>query len=75
MMAAHAAHPFDLSWTESPEYLGRAVRALAEDSDVMRSSGEVFTVGDLAASMGLRMSMGDSRRRFGFRRGTADERG
>lgn len=26
VMAAHAAHPFDLSATESPEYIGRAVR-------------------------------------------------
>jgi NAD(P)-dependent dehydrogenase (short-subunit alcohol dehydrogenase family) len=48
ILAAHAAHPFDLNWTESPEYLGRAVRALAEDPDVMRRTGEVLTVGDLA---------------------------
>jgi NAD(P)-dependent dehydrogenase (short-subunit alcohol dehydrogenase family) len=48
VLAAHAAHPFDLSITESPEYLGRAVRALAEDPDVLRRSGEVLTVGDLA---------------------------
>ncbi|HEX4415970.1 MAG TPA: hypothetical protein VH107_20225 [Lacipirellulaceae bacterium] len=27
ILAAHAAHPFDLSITESTEYLGRAVRA------------------------------------------------
>jgi NAD(P)-dependent dehydrogenase (short-subunit alcohol dehydrogenase family) len=47
IMAAHATQPFDLSWTESPEYLGRCVRALAEDADAMRSTGEVFTVGDL----------------------------
>ena len=48
ILAAHAAHPFDLSWTESPEYLGRCVRALAEDMDVMRHTGQVLTVGDLA---------------------------
>ncbi len=48
ILAAHAAHPFDLSITESPEYLGRAVRALAEDTKVMDKSGQLFTVGDLA---------------------------
>ena len=48
ILAAHAAHPFDLSVTESPEYLGRAVRALAEDTNVMEKSGGVYTVGDLA---------------------------
>jgi NAD(P)-dependent dehydrogenase (short-subunit alcohol dehydrogenase family) len=48
ILAAHAAHPFDLSITESPEYLGRAVRALAEDAKVMEKSGQLFTVGDLA---------------------------
>jgi NAD(P)-dependent dehydrogenase (short-subunit alcohol dehydrogenase family) len=53
VLAAHAAHPFDLNITESPEYLGRAVRALAEDSDAMRRSGEVITVGDLAREYGF----------------------
>lgn len=53
ILAAHAAHPFDLSITESPEYLGRAVRALAEDSNVMQKSGAVLTVGDLAQEYGF----------------------
>ena len=53
ILAAHAAHPFDLSITESPEYLGRAVRALAEDPDVLKKSGEVLTVGDLAQEYGF----------------------
>jgi NAD(P)-dependent dehydrogenase (short-subunit alcohol dehydrogenase family) len=53
ILAVHAAHPFDLSWTESPEYLGRCVRALAEDADVMRRSGHVFTAGDLAREYGF----------------------
>lgn len=53
ILAAHAAHPFDLSWTESPEYLGRAVRALAEDASVMAKSGQLFTVGDLAREYGF----------------------
>lgn len=53
IMAAHAAHPFDLSWTESPEYLGRCVLALADDPDVMQRTGESFTVGDLAREYGF----------------------
>jgi hypothetical protein len=53
VMAAHADHPFDLSVTESPEYLGRAVLALAADPDVMRRSGKVHTVGDLAREYGF----------------------
>ncbi len=48
IMAAHAAFPFDLSRTESPEYLGRAVAALSADPEVMRWSGQVLDVGNLA---------------------------
>jgi NAD(P)-dependent dehydrogenase (short-subunit alcohol dehydrogenase family) len=48
VMAEHAKHPFDLSVTESPEYLGRAVAALAADKDILAKSGHVLTVGDLA---------------------------
>lgn len=53
VMAAHARHPFDLSATESVEYLGRAVAALAADPDVMRHTGRVHTVGDLARVYGF----------------------
>jgi NAD(P)-dependent dehydrogenase (short-subunit alcohol dehydrogenase family) len=48
ILAAHAAHPFDLSITETPEYLGRAIRALAEDPNIMQKTGQLHTVGDLA---------------------------
>ncbi len=48
VMAAHETHPFDISGTESPEYIGRAVRALAADPDAMRWSGQVLTAGQLA---------------------------
>jgi NAD(P)-dependent dehydrogenase (short-subunit alcohol dehydrogenase family) len=65
ILAAHAAHPFDLSWTESPEYLGRCVLALAEDPDVIRRSGETFTVGDLAREYGFTDI--DGRQPEGFR--------
>ncbi len=53
VMAAHAAQPFDLSATETPEYLGQAVAALAADPDVLQRSGEVLTVGDLAREYGF----------------------
>jgi NAD(P)-dependent dehydrogenase (short-subunit alcohol dehydrogenase family) len=53
ILAAHAVHPFDLSITESPEYLGRAVRALAEDAGVLEKSGQLLTVGDLAREYGF----------------------
>jgi NAD(P)-dependent dehydrogenase (short-subunit alcohol dehydrogenase family) len=53
VLAAHAARPFDLSPTESPEYLGRAVAALTADPEVMSKSGRVLTAGDLAREYGF----------------------
>jgi NAD(P)-dependent dehydrogenase (short-subunit alcohol dehydrogenase family) len=70
VMAAHAAYPFDLNITESPEYLGRAVRALAEDPNVIRHSGNVLTVGDLAREYGFTDI--DGRQPAAFRMPTAD---
>jgi NAD(P)-dependent dehydrogenase (short-subunit alcohol dehydrogenase family) len=48
VMAAHAARPFDLSATESPEYIGRAAAYLLADPDVLRHTGQVLTAGQLA---------------------------
>ncbi len=42
-----------LARTESPRYLGRAVAALAGDAAVMKKSGEVLRVADLAATYGF----------------------
>ena len=53
VLAAHAERPFDLGATESPEYIGRAVAALAADDDVLRHSGRIVTVGDLAREYGF----------------------
>jgi NAD(P)-dependent dehydrogenase (short-subunit alcohol dehydrogenase family) len=53
VMAVHAAHPFDLSTTETPVYTGRAVAALAADAEVMRWSGQVVKVGELARVYGF----------------------
>src|SRR5207244_4320790 len=44
-----AAGFFDLSNSESPEFIGRAVAALAADPDVSRRSGSVL----VAAALGL----------------------
>ena len=44
-----AAAWLDLSNSESPEFTGRAVAALARDPDVMRYSGSVLIVASLAA--------------------------
>jgi NAD(P)-dependent dehydrogenase (short-subunit alcohol dehydrogenase family) len=41
------------SFTESPEYVGRAVAALAADSNVMEKSGRILTAGDLALEYGF----------------------
>ncbi|HEX2203668.1 MAG TPA: SDR family NAD(P)-dependent oxidoreductase [Longimicrobium sp.] len=53
VMAAHAKHPFDLSETESPEYLGRAVVALASDPAVIAKTGQNLTAGELAREYGF----------------------
>lgn len=43
----------DLDETESPEYIGRAVVALAGDSKAMEKSGNTLRVGDLAKEYGF----------------------
>ncbi|MHB0884761.1 MAG: hypothetical protein ACYC41_02595 [Bacillota bacterium] len=43
----------EMGQTESVEYVGRAVAALAADPDVMARSGMVMTVGDLAREYGF----------------------
>ena len=46
--AVLAAGVFDLSNSESPEFIGRAVAALASDSEVSRRSGSVLVAAALA---------------------------
>jgi NAD(P)-dependent dehydrogenase (short-subunit alcohol dehydrogenase family) len=53
VLAAHAAEPFDLGVTESPAYLGRAVRALASDPNVIVKTGQLLTAGELAREYGF----------------------
>jgi NAD(P)-dependent dehydrogenase (short-subunit alcohol dehydrogenase family) len=45
--------PDQLAQTESPEYIGRAVAALASDPGVMRRTGQALAVGDLARDYGF----------------------
>lgn len=52
--AVVAAGVFDLSNSESPEFLGRAVAALAADPDAMRHSGKVVVAAALAREYGFR---------------------
>jgi len=42
-----------LAQTESPDYIGRAVAALASDPAVIRRSGQTLTVGELAREYGF----------------------
>jgi len=48
-----AAAWLDLSNSESPEFIGRAVSALAADSDVMRHTGGVRVAASLAIEYGF----------------------
>ena len=43
----------ELRTTESTEYVGRAVAALAKDPEIMEKSGDTLMVGDLAAEYGF----------------------
>ena len=48
-----AAAWLDLSNSESPEFIGRAIAALAADPDVMRHTGKVLVAAALAADYGF----------------------
>jgi NAD(P)-dependent dehydrogenase (short-subunit alcohol dehydrogenase family) len=51
--AVLAAGVFDLSNSESPEFIGRAVAALAADGDVARRNGSVLVAAALAREYGF----------------------
>ena len=48
-----AAEFMDLSNSESPQFIGRAVAALASDADVMKKSGQVLVAAALAKEYGF----------------------
>jgi NAD(P)-dependent dehydrogenase (short-subunit alcohol dehydrogenase family) len=51
--AVLAAGVFDLSNSESPEFIGRAVAALASDADAIRRTGSVLVAAALAKEYGF----------------------
>lgn len=51
--AVLAAGVFDLGNSESPEFIGRAVAALADDQDVCRWTGQVLVAAALAEHYGF----------------------
>jgi len=48
-----AAQWLDLSNSESPEFIGRAVAALATDPEVLRHAGQVLVAAALATTYGF----------------------
>jgi dehydrogenase/reductase SDR family member 1 len=48
-----AAKWLDLTNSESPEFIGRAVAALAADPDVLRHTGKVLVAAGLAMEYGF----------------------
>ena len=48
-----AAEYFDLSNSESPQFIGRAVAALAQDPNLMQKSGQVLVAAALALEYGF----------------------
>jgi NAD(P)-dependent dehydrogenase (short-subunit alcohol dehydrogenase family) len=64
-VAAVAIAPGHLGVDETPEYLGRAVAALAADHQVMTRTGQTLTVGDLAREYGFTDVDGTQPRPFG----------
>jgi NAD(P)-dependent dehydrogenase (short-subunit alcohol dehydrogenase family) len=48
-----AAPYLDLSNSESPDFIGRAVAALAADADVLRHTGKALVAADLASEYGF----------------------
>jgi len=49
-----AAKYFDLSNSESPQFIGRAIAALASDPDIMQKSGQILVAAAVAKEYGFR---------------------
>jgi dehydrogenase/reductase SDR family member 1 len=48
-----AAQWLDLTNSESPDFIGRAIAALAADPDVLRHTGKVLVAADVAIEYGF----------------------
>jgi NAD(P)-dependent dehydrogenase (short-subunit alcohol dehydrogenase family) len=53
VLAAAAQGAFDLAQSESPQFLGRVVAALADDPNLMARSGEALVAAAVAAELGV----------------------
>jgi dehydrogenase/reductase SDR family member 1 len=53
VMASAAAAGFDMSNSESPEFIGRVIAALAPDPTLMERSGKVLVAAAVAAELGV----------------------
>ena len=53
VLAAAEGGWLDLSNSESPEFSGRVIAALADEAEIMRRSGEVVVVAEAAAELGI----------------------
>ena len=53
VVAAAAGGWFDLANSESPEFIGRVIAALADDSGLMERSGNVWVAAALAQEYGV----------------------
>ncbi len=53
MQAMKDAPKEELSGTHSPQYVGRAIAALAADKDILKKSGKCLSVGSLAKAYGF----------------------
>ena len=49
-----AAEYFDMSNSESPQFIGRAIAALAADPDIMQKSGQILVAAAIAKEYGFR---------------------
>jgi dehydrogenase/reductase SDR family protein 1 len=47
------AAAFDLATAESPRFTGRCIAALAQDPDIMRKTGGIYQVAELATEYGF----------------------
>jgi NAD(P)-dependent dehydrogenase (short-subunit alcohol dehydrogenase family) len=54
VLAAAAAGWFDLSNSESPEFIGRVIDALWRDPALLNRSGQVLVAAAVAAELGVR---------------------
>jgi NAD(P)-dependent dehydrogenase (short-subunit alcohol dehydrogenase family) len=53
VLAAAAQGAFDLAQSESPEFIGRVIAALADDPSLMAKSGRALVAAALAAELGV----------------------